>query len=88
MQSEVERFQKEIKDLTKKIKDLDDKNQELEIENKELSSKKSRFGDIRKTTDSTKLQNKVRKLNMETIVLGSSSREKFWLLSNYSRLLI
>ena len=59
LDSEVERLQKENKELENDLKQLSEKYQELEVEHKELTAKKPKFGDVRKQTEISKLQQKV-----------------------------
>lgn len=59
LQSELERVQQELKEKNKEIKELEERTERLESENKELSAKKPKFGDVRKHTEISKLQQKV-----------------------------
>jgi len=61
LQPEVERLNKETKELNKQLREMRELNERLEGENKELQATKktSRFGDLGKRTESTKLQQKI-----------------------------
>ncbi|XP_037798419.1 girdin-like [Penaeus monodon] len=65
LQSELERVQQELKEKNKEIKELEERTERLESENKELSAKKPKFGDVRKHTELSKLQQKLDDLSDE-----------------------
>lgn len=65
LQSELERVQQELKEKNKEIKELEERTERLESENKELSAKKPKFGDVRKHTEISKLQQKLDDLSDE-----------------------
>merc|ERR1711913_229557 len=67
LQSEVDRLKKDTSDLNKQLKEMKEENERLEAENKEYQSSKktSRFGDLGKRTDATKLQQKIDDLQDE-----------------------
>ncbi|KAF2357410.1 Protein SOGA [Trinorchestia longiramus] len=75
LNSEVERLQKENKILEKEMKELSEKYKELENDNKELSAKKSKFGDVRKSSDITKLQHKIDELSDDNKVKNKEVKE-------------
>merc|ERR1711915_80383 len=65
LQPEVDRLQKENKDYEKQLNSMNEKIDQLEREKQELQTKRPRFGDLKKQTDISKLQQKVDEMHDE-----------------------